>query len=803
MIISQSTDLGGMVYPFLERHGRSWYIRTWPVNAPDPMSQGRPLPTLRWVKDDKVCDLYVQDTDTATFLDSSGLQLSLHNGPYVLSKRLSRLMRPFRFHRFFAPDEITIAHDPDRDPATWDGAGLVARRVLDRLAASLDPDHPHYDLHCRELAQTRRFELTLMHSGGQEKGHVLVVDDLPTDFVFPAGSAKTEVALADAVFVGLHPVHARDEMRLDVQSLVNLHPFFHPEHLLAWMSQESELFLKSIRSGRLDAVLSRLGRFAAPGDLSQFRNWWLGEYLACGGSLMWFPGTVRAMGRQHLNRLRAGARKLRFPVPGGRYYIFPAAVGRRDVGRGQVRLEPRTATAWVNSDDWNDYIVETLGGCDGDDGVWVVPFTDRADDRRKLLLWRSPNQLGEYVLLQPTADSHEIVWPTAARPVAWPRLDSRDLPPRIDRVAYTYGELPRFAAAPAPDYTVFAVQPAIDQARTNKGTLGAYCNMLLLIKALYGRLPTDLPARLEDVIDGSVKSARDLSPVLTWVDWAAHRILAAGTPVPQALRPRIDASLLPQEQRRLPLSSDHWIDTLLNAAAHHSATYAANLDALAAAATPPAALFTHGHAWRTAGNGLRTLYAQGIRRRLGFPTIAAQCADYLAAWNGNHRHVLLGAAVAALSDAARSDAVLWQDGIVHHFLQVLRDLGILGETIWTQDGAYRYYGNDELPTAVPLRLNGVWFNYLTARGHDFARMSDVPTDLRHRAKQHVASLDWRDFELRTAVTDDDRVITHTERGNLFAYVQTGQELRAARAGHWRILHATARDGNLAAVLTPA
>ena len=371
----------------------------------------------------------------------------MQRGPFTLSKRISRIMRPFRFWQLFSPNEITIDHDPELSPETWDGCGLVSRSLVKRLADNLDADHPDYAKHMQELLESQRFEVTILHESGQEKGHVLVRDDLAVDFLFPAGSAKPELSLHDRVFVGLAPVHARDDMRLDIQSLVNLYPFFQPEHLLAWLHQESELFLHNIRNGKLDALLGRLGRFASADDLSQFANWWLAEYLVSGGSLMWFPGTVRAMARQHTNRINSTNNNVRFPIPGGHYYIFPAEIGNRNVPAGHVDLEPSTATAWVSTEDWNNHIVKLLGGCDGDDGVWVFPFLDH-NDQKQILIWRSPNQLGEYVLLKPIKLSHTITWSTVMRDISWPRLDSRQLPPRIDTISYTYGELERHEEEP-------------------------------------------------------------------------------------------------------------------------------------------------------------------------------------------------------------------------------------------------------------------------------------------------------------------------------------------------------------------
>ena len=77
--------------------------------------------------------------------------------------------------------------------------------------------------------------------------------------MFPANSAKQELALVDGrIFIGLHPIHSEDQMCLDIQSLINLHPFFQPEHLLAWAGMESALFLEGIGNGRLAGILNRL-----------------------------------------------------------------------------------------------------------------------------------------------------------------------------------------------------------------------------------------------------------------------------------------------------------------------------------------------------------------------------------------------------------------------------------------------------------------------------------------------------------------------------------------------------------------
>ena len=69
----------------------------------------------------------------------------------------------------------------------------------------------------------------------------------------------------------------------------------------------------------------------------------------------------------------------------------------------------------INNEDWVSLpdspkemgIAGILGGADNDDALWVHPFTDK-DGEQKVLAWRSPNQVGEYVVLRPTLDSHTL-----------------------------------------------------------------------------------------------------------------------------------------------------------------------------------------------------------------------------------------------------------------------------------------------------------------------------------------------------------------------------------------------------------
>lgn len=821
---------GGLAYPFLPNE-LEWQIISRTFGDEEALAkifQADP-PTLRWVKDDKVLDLHVPGMDTQAFLKCTGLRLSMHKGGYVLSKRLSRVMRPYRYWGFFNDAEITIDYNECLDAQLWDGSGQVSRGFVQRQADSLDLNERHR----RELLHSNRFEVTTLHAGGQDKGHVLVVDDLQADgtsadFMFPAGSAKQELALVDGrIFIGLNPIHSEDQMCLDIQSIINLYPFFQPEHLLAWAQMESELFLSGIRNGRLASILNRLYDAESVSDLDSLADWHVGEYIASGGNLMWFAGMVKAVAKQHLNRLGSRLSKLRCPAPGGRYYLFPAAVGDRNVPEGHIELDPTCATAWVNDNDWLTTIVDVLGGCDGDDAVWVFPFTDASDGRKpKMLVWRSPNQLGEYVVLQPTVNSHALRWETAVGQVSAPQMQSRLLPNRIDSCNYQYGELTEASDSNRTNvsYSVEAMASTIHRAAANQGVLGGFCNVAMICKAIYGRLPDQLPATLEAIIDGSVKTGLNLTPVKQWNQMAIARMVQHGQTNACRALPRVLLDRLPEWlQQQAQVAERHWLDTLANALEGHKAQYWADVEALATEACPPVALFENGRVIRQA------IATNGDDEEVtsdSFDTARHASETFLHQWPTDKQHlILLGTAAYLYAQGPQNgepvrDALIWQlgqqretggreSGIAQLMLNGLRQIGLLGDPMWTTTGAILYYQDAPQPrcSGVPVRLNGVWLNLLNATGkQQYTRMSDVPVVERDQAKACIADFvqeRFRGMMLTTEVTDNDRVVTRTPHGNLFGYVQKDHELAAIRYDQWRIAWAHAIDGNVLAVLEPA
>lgn len=253
-----------------------------------------------------------------------------------------------------------------------------------------------------------------------------------------------------------------------------------------------------MESGKKAEAMARLER-ATQEDLEA---WPLRHFFARGGDANWFPGMVKELFNGHIQCLEASLErgKLRIPFNGGRYYVMTSDVAHTaglhiQVERGQVHLYPNTSTAWVNRDDWvqmpesQQGIKHILGGADQDDALWVHSFTDH-DGNRKILAWRSPNNTGEYVTLQPTKDSQPMLWNT----------------PTGETVMY-------------PDI------------------LGGYCNFTIGFKGVVGRTPKVLPDTLERVIDNDVKLGGSNALVGEKIGEMTLQFLQSGVPIPKFLLP--------------------------------------------------------------------------------------------------------------------------------------------------------------------------------------------------------------------------------------------------------------------------
>lgn len=608
VVINRNSDRGGKQYPFIEQLGREWSIVVHPVDeeiAIDPqytlqMSE----PTLRWINGGNYVDVYIDGLSQEQFEQLTGLEFSTDKGGFMASKRVSRALREYYLSNTFPAWNLDITTITDEtDKLIMDGGGIVSRKLLKRmpLPQDLDPVRRAELLYQRDHAN--RVEFTIMTKDGQYKGHAIVSDAIEEDFILPH-DCKTQAWLnGNDVWVGFDFVHGHTDMRIDVQSAVNLHPFFDVDDYHQWLRDEYNLFEQTVREGRL---LEAVQRIQPDTTLSDLEHWPLAQYACAGGQADWSTTHTQAVFNQMIERVRTQDEKMRLPIPGGRMYIMTEKVARLagldvSVARGKTVIDPAYQTVWVNDQDWlslsrqpgsGDGIRDILGGADHDDGIWCFPFRDSANDGRlRILMWRSPNQPGEYVLLEPGKGCQSLTWDTPEGRIAYPEADNARLPTRTDRQNTNYLGLvdPDSGLVGKGLSYKEAIEAAAQIARENKGVLGKYCNFLLVCKEIGYPLPT-LPAPLEDVIDSNVKTGASLRAVSDWIDDKILQMKLEGVAIPADLQDRFILRADPKGPRvpQSPTTTNSFIDKVGRLRDNHIRTLETLRSEIAGQASPPA-----------------------------------------------------------------------------------------------------------------------------------------------------------------------------------------------------------------------
>lgn len=819
MLIYDSPMLGGMQYPFPQA---GWSIQSMPLEDSKEFYQTlREAKNVccRWVKDNKVNDLFVPGfTNPDDWLKATGLEVSLDKGVFQWSKRFSRIMRPYFFWGFF--DDVRVKYDPKLDTKQFDGAGYISRKFLKRLNAHL-PDHKRVPLE-RELKQTRRWEFTMLSERGEDKGHVIVKDEMKYDIILPMDTKLDLKLTTGQTFVGVSPVHSADAMWLDVQSMINLHPFFNPDWLIEKLDAMGKKFLEDIRNGTVGDLMSYV---KSEEDIA---GWGVREYFVSGGQSMWFYGIVTALGGQHVKMVNARSlEKLRTPIPGGRYYILSADVAGREIPDGHVQLDPELASAIVSERDWVE-LSAIWGGADQDDGMWCYPFIDQHGEKQ-VLMWRSPNQLGEYALLKPHGD---IPW------ASWEVHDTNLLPTRIDQRETTYLGLVRDVPWVSEPYSIKACNKAIKTAIANIGALGQTVNVQMVMKALTGDIPDVQPDALERIIDGQVKLGSDLNAVKDYNTSFVRAYFLKHPHVPQILMPRIINMIREQHREFIQPTVNHWLDRFYAQMQQHIHNYRQQLVELAAEAMPPISVFEYGKGHLHQAARVREAYAD-VMREVSRVRISTE-EDYNRARRASEavlreypeaEWTRIMAAIAirtyVMSEPQKlkdgsiiypSDSAMWQmgemdeasgkrlPGMMDISIRMLREIGLLGELVQTDWGMVAYYAQDELvETGSPLRINAVWFNYANAlrerEGKPRAqKQNEIPKADNIRIKRNVG--EWADQgvfngqQMEVRVEGDRKTVW--KNGKLLGYIHRGHELRVGEMLTPK--YVTAYDGNLLMVV---
>lgn len=846
-LITPASRLGGAEYPFLKDFS-DWMIVGSPLELEDEELLMHPLvrvvdgevivpeATFEYIKDNKVVSIYIPGVTTEEFLELAELNVVIGDGVGLTTgKRVSRINRPMFVHAHL--DTLDI-RELDLSPAEMqkiDGAGVVHRRVLESMIAHLPRNISAQKRRTltAKLKHNQRVEFTIVDGDGERKGHAMVSDTIDADFIIPL-DRKTDVKdTSGKVFVAFDlSVKGKVGNSLDRQSLLDLYPLYNPVNLSSYMRAEAEFFKDAVLNGRHAELMGRIEPDDSEESVTDFHIF---EFAARGGNFMWSKKLVKDVFGQHILKIKSKIQdKLKFPIPGGSAYIMSDAVaklaGYTDVviQPGECMIDLKRATVWVNSEDWVDFITSVLGGCDSDDRVNIQPHTD-IDDIKKVLLWRSPNQLGEYIVLLPTANSDLIEWATAGEPIIYPQMDSTHLTKRIDQRHYNYtGKLDNVERAEAKPYTVKNMRVALSRAIGNSGALGMYCNWMMVSVGAMGNLSNSLYLPLGEVVDASVKGGNDVSGVKDWCYYQAGAMLAAGVKIPHLVADKF-AGLIGKD-KSFPLTTDHWLDKLEAMVAAHI-SYAEQLrDGLMSQCVMPAELSAHALSMPDAqlGSGFIQVYntamAEVIRQSNGaapsaeaYESVRLRCENYIGMGSANVSEIMIGALMTANS-GDRNDSACWQQaandnsdgGFAQLTMNALSEIGLLNDICMTEQGLASYPRAEiRVTNQVAIRVTSVWYCLMTATDKSLpaditmgelvkaqpAKAKAAKTTVQEWAKAGKFNKTWE------VVEHNGRKVIMTANGNIFGFIHPDHEMHVGATITFSSAFAT--DGNLTAVIWAA
>lgn len=702
------------------------------------------------------------------------------SNPARWAKRVSRALsvqyKPGQWG-IFAPRTFTVVESELLDEKAWDGSNAISRKdfnkLITRLMYKLGTPQAILDAAVKELLKYNRFSLTLMTSDGQQfKGHLVVLDYLPeTDGITiytHKGAGKKEFGITKFEFFGVQAVKAHDHMDLDRQSLINLHHFFGNENLIKWLNDERKLIIEAIRNNDVAELLDRTGKTDKVSNLEKLENWLLASYATAGGNIMWFRSMVRQAGKTYKDKIkhtRSGG--MRMPIPGGRAYVFTDSVfidvvrvacehvgmkqadtnalvdyatSEFSLKSGTVRVVEEYSAIIIPTSDWND-VSAISGGADQDDGYWLFGFTD-TDGTQKVLFWRSPNARGEYLLA--TEDGNFFH--------SYPQMDSSKLPPRIDTLPNKWLELPKEEANKQfKQYTPYRLRKEIERSIKTMGHLGKFVNATSYEAWLNESTLTSY--RQEVVVDGTQKDGQDTTPALDNAKSViSKRVLIDKAPVSPIVYDRIKwclngiawEELL--ELYDINVTTDSWLDHLMEAVVAQLDIFDAELEELAKEAFPPVELFVAGQKYAKEGADLVRFYSNEVTKqgklaqtgeRFNMDSVREETEKYLfTKYEGNSGDVLLGAAAqiyanSAERDSEAKDSLLWlmgpkdlinggrKAGIGNTFIAMLQSIGVLNEyhVVASEDGYGEIEQKQFTTTSKPIAITvtSAWYGVMLAK----------------------------------------------------------------------------------------
>ncbi len=300
------------------------------------------------------------------------------------AKYLGRLLRPFRYYSLETPSLMELPMEIDA--------------FIDGWTASVDLSYCSKVLGVPGLSVGDRLEITAITEQGLLKGHGSVGDHADTNVILYGEQYKSIVRSTGLKWFAVDCLHSSEEAFLDIQTLVNLgRQVFPVMNLEEWISDTITTAVIKTRNTDLPALLKDTAAIMKDPTRINSDKWSL-RRMAMHDLKALLPVMVRRTYSFH----RSGIRKLnnlRIRIPGAiRRYITPDLSNSVKPGsiliKGQSFYIARDDAAWLH---------RLMGGSDSDDSFVLIPITEN-----RVLLYRNPNQLGEWSVMNVQETDHEF-----------------------------------------------------------------------------------------------------------------------------------------------------------------------------------------------------------------------------------------------------------------------------------------------------------------------------------------------------------------------------------------------------------
>lgn len=528
---------------------------------PDALSIFKDQYSFVYLRDQiKIIDAYDQHGDIIPFSEfpaKVGLSITGDN-IYKAGKYLSRVFRPTRFGKHF--NSLSIHYNNNHKKNTTDGISLISLSLVKQLGWS-------------KVQPGNSCQFTLAYSEGLIKGHAVVSDRITSDVAVYTGNIKKEVQFTKGFYVALEPVKLGNKVRLDSQTLPNLWSIFSPEQYFDWMIASVEQFKDDLKKGSVSDWLDSIDDIESDEDIET--KFTLQKAILHNIDYRNFPGLMRSAWNMFSKSLIKIAEK-KDSIPDFR---IPILFGFRGYARVDLRNHNNEGSFTPGEkictlDRYGNLFIhpellpnmaKILGGMDLDDNLVVIPLPEN-----KAVIYRNPNQLGEYQIIDIAYDGIEIT-ETANKLGTMPvKKIKRELPEQKINISNKYirNYLSQDNGNTKSSYNEYTVAKTIANISDAQANVGSAANAEMILASIrivnkksYEELSDLFYWDLEKIIDSSVKDGSDISNEMRQVMSFFDYIVNNKIPLPKCFIYRLPERL----RSEVVIYKQHPIDELYEA----------------------------------------------------------------------------------------------------------------------------------------------------------------------------------------------------------------------------------------------